>query len=60
MCVSQMPRWRTGSRSSILSLSWCVKLRMLPDRLMVGEVRGPEVVELLAALNTGHEGGCLV
>ncbi len=33
-------------------------LRMRPDRLVVGEVRGAEVVELLAALNTGHEGGC--
>lgn len=32
-------------------------LRMRPDRLVVGEVRGAEVVELLAALNTGHEGG---
>ena len=32
-------------------------LRMRPDRLVVGEVRGPEVVDLLAALNTGHEGG---
>ncbi len=33
-------------------------LRMRPDRLVVGEVRGGEVIELLAALNTGHEGGC--
>jgi pilus assembly protein CpaF len=33
-------------------------LRMRPDRLVVGEVRGAEVAELLAALNTGHEGGC--
>ena len=33
-------------------------LRMRPDRLIVGEVRGAEVRELLAALNTGHEGGC--
>src|SRR4051794_5271834 len=33
-------------------------LRMRPDRLVVGEVRGPEVGDLLAALNTGHEGGC--
>ncbi|MFB4316314.1 TadA family conjugal transfer-associated ATPase [Actinomadura sp. 21ATH] len=33
-------------------------LRMRPDRLVVGEVRGPEVVTLLNALNTGHEGGC--
>ncbi|MFC5953155.1 TadA family conjugal transfer-associated ATPase [Streptomyces pratens] len=31
-------------------------LRMRPDLLVVGEVRGPEVVHLLAALNTGHEG----
>ncbi len=33
-------------------------LRMRPDRIVVGEVRGAEVVELLAALNTGHDGGC--
>ena len=33
-------------------------LRMRPDRLVVGEVRGREVVDLLSALNTGHEGGC--
>ncbi len=32
-------------------------LRMRPDRVVVGEVRGGEVVDLLAALNTGHEGG---
>ncbi len=31
-------------------------LRMRPDRLVVGEVRGSEVVHLLAALNTGHDG----
>jgi pilus assembly protein CpaF len=33
-------------------------LRMRPDRVVVGEVRGAEVVDLLTALNTGHEGGC--
>ena len=33
-------------------------LRMRPDRLVVGEVRGAEVVDLLAAMNTGHEGCC--
>jgi len=33
-------------------------LRMRPDRIVVGEVRGAEVIELLTALNTGHAGGC--
>jgi pilus assembly protein CpaF len=32
-------------------------LRMRPDRLVVGECRGGEVVDMLGALNTGHEGG---
>ncbi|MFJ8959850.1 TadA family conjugal transfer-associated ATPase [Lentzea sp. NPDC102401] len=32
-------------------------LRMRPDRIVVGEVRGAEVRELLTSLNTGHEGG---
>ncbi|MGX7825746.1 TadA family conjugal transfer-associated ATPase [Actinokineospora sp. 24-640] len=32
-------------------------LRMRPDRIVLGEVRGPEVAELLTALNTGHDGG---
>ncbi|GAB4105255.1 TadA family conjugal transfer-associated ATPase [Micromonospora taraxaci] len=32
-------------------------LRMRPDRLVVGECRGGEVVDLLGALNTGHDGG---
>jgi len=33
-------------------------LRMRPDRIVLGECRGAEVREVLAALNTGHEGGC--
>jgi pilus assembly protein CpaF len=33
-------------------------LRMRPDRIVVGECRGSEVRDLLAALNTGHAGGC--
>jgi pilus assembly protein CpaF len=33
-------------------------LRMRPDRLVLGECRGPEVREVLGALNTGHHGGC--
>jgi pilus assembly protein CpaF len=32
-------------------------LRMRPDRVVVGEFRGAEMVELLVALNTGHDGG---
>lgn len=32
-------------------------LRMRPDRIVIGEVRGAEVVDLLTALNTGHDGG---
>ena len=32
-------------------------LRMRPDRIVLGECRGPEVRDVLTALNTGHEGG---
>lgn len=31
-------------------------LRMRPDRIILGEVRGPEVVDMLQAMNTGHDG----
>lgn len=46
--------------SGLVSLRDLVRqaLRMRPDRVVVGEVRGAEVIELLSALNTGHEGGC--
>lgn len=33
-------------------------LRMRPDRIVVGECRGAEVMDMLSALNTGHRGGC--
>jgi pilus assembly protein CpaF len=33
-------------------------LRMRPSRVVLGEARGPEVIDLLNAFNTGHEGGC--
>jgi pilus assembly protein CpaF len=32
-------------------------LRMRPDRIIVGEVRGAEALDMLQALNTGHDGG---
>ena len=31
-------------------------LRMRPDRIIIGEARGPEVLDMLQAMNTGHEG----
>src|SRR6187549_2987470 len=32
-------------------------LRMRPDRIIIGECRGPETLDMLQAMNTGHEGG---
>lgn len=45
-----------AGRVTLRDLVWNA-LRMRPDRLVVGECRGAEVVDLLGALNTGHEGG---
>jgi pilus assembly protein CpaF len=49
-----------AERAGAVTLTDLVRqsLRMRPDRLVVGEVRGREICDLLAALNTGHEGGC--
>jgi len=33
-------------------------LRMRPTRIVMGEVRGREIIDFLLALNTGHDGGC--
>lgn len=49
-------------RSSTGEVSFDIKdlvknaLRMRPDRIILGEVRGPEALDMLNAMNTGHEG----
>lgn len=47
----------TGAGGIGLSELICATLRMRPDRVVVGECRGGEVVDLLRALNSGHRGG---
>lgn len=46
-----------GAGAVTLSALVRAALRMRPDRLVLGECRGPEVREVLLALNTGHDGG---
>lgn len=47
------------TKAGIVSLADLVRstLRLRPDRIIVGEVRGPEALDLLKAWNTGHPGG---
>ena len=47
------------TKSGVVSLAdlVCSTLRLRPDRIIVGEVRGPEALDLLKAWNTGHPGG---
>jgi pilus assembly protein CpaF len=58
ICLQSRPANLEGA--GLITLRDLVRqaLRMRPDRVVVGEVRGAEVVDLLSALNTGHEGGC--
>ncbi len=59
-CVSMQARPANVEGAGVVTLRDLVRqaLRMRPDRIVVGEVRGAEVVDLLGAMNTGHEGGC--
>ncbi|MBA4143569.1 MAG: P-type conjugative transfer ATPase TrbB [Nitrosospira sp.] len=56
-CVAQNHiQYHTSMEVSMTQLLRAT-LRMRPDRIIVGEVRGPEALDLLMAWNTGHEGG---
>jgi len=59
-CVRLEARVANAEGAGAVTMTQLVRqaLRMRPDRLVVGEVRGAELVDLLIALNTGHEGGC--
>jgi type IV secretion system protein VirB11 len=47
------------TKAGVVSLADLVRstLRLRPDRIIVGEVRGPEALDMLKAWNTGHPGG---
>lgn len=47
------------TKAGVVTLSDLVRssLRLRPDRIIIGEVRGPEALDLLKAWNTGHPGG---
>lgn len=47
---------RDGSRDISMRDLIRASLRMRPDRILVGEVRGAEALEMLQAMNTGHDG----
>ena len=59
-CVRLEARPANAEGAGAITLTDLVRqaLRMRPDRLVVGEVRGGELADLLRAMNTGHEGGC--
>ncbi|HSN11570.1 MAG TPA: TadA family conjugal transfer-associated ATPase [Propionibacteriaceae bacterium] len=59
-CVRLEGRASNAEGAGAVTMTQLVRqaLRMRPDRIVVGEVRGAELVDLLIALNTGHEGGC--
>ena len=56
--ISLETRSATDEGTSEISIRDLIKtsLRMRPDRVIVGEVRGPEALDMLQAMNTGHDG----
>lgn len=59
-CIRLESRLANSEGVGAISMTHLVRqaLRMRPDRLVLGEVRGAELCDMLTALNTGHEGGC--
>jgi type IV secretion system protein VirB11 len=53
-CVSLRTKEECVSMTDLLRAT----MRLRPDRIVIGEVRGPEALALLKAWNTGHPGGC--
>lgn len=56
--VSLEARDNNFDKNNIITIRDLLKtsLRMRPDRIIVGEVRGPEAFDMLQAMNTGHDG----
>ena len=56
--MSLETRNANSSGSGAVSIRDLIKssLRMRPERIIVGEVRGPEALDMLQAMNTGHDG----
>lgn len=59
-CIRLEARAANAEGAGRITLTDLVRqaLRMRPDRIVLGEVRGAELCDLLMAFNTGHEGGC--
>lgn len=53
-CVSLRTMEECANMTDLLRAT----MRLRPDRIVIGEVRGPEALALLKAWNTGHPGGC--
>lgn len=56
--IISMETRNSSTKENEITISKLIKnsLRMRPDRIIVGEVRGEEVVDMLQAMNTGHDG----